>query len=716
MLSIGSPVVTFSALMFFKIRQVAFRSAAVLLVSLTSAFLAQSASAQWQHLNTFSGSLTSIYFQKGDCTARTGFVGTEGNGTTFGWAIYKTSDGGLTWKQVQNHAASATFVSSFSFKDSLTGWCSIGDFGALKAPDAIWKTTDGGETWKSLKVAGAYSTVFYHNEEQKLYATAWNGRDIYSTDDGASWTVFSNLLTNNITPQHNSVVFTSRLNGVISSVNSTPNLITTDGGRTWNTTSFVQEMFSPLALSCSTGILAAAESQGLIYRSNDGGKTWSVIQSFPSNALLTGVMVGDDQHLFIQSASEVLMSVDLGVTWKPIGGPGNYDDSRMYVRGGFLFAGSDNGDLYRYQYDNQPQKLGAFALGGDTMKFPSKLCGALDQKLTLTASSTCSECMDSVRISNASISGSTFFTIVSQPDPSRGVSAIDSIVIEHRPAVTAHDTATLTFTSVQFGQASVHTVTLLGSSTPRPAVKVGFWTDAQQQIATVNAGDVVHTIVHLVDPVQQSLALNTVSFDIPIGTSVELAHVQAMNGWSIVSEVDNANDIAITMGSSPHDATAGEAIAQIDLRTDVGTDATPVIPITGVHFNASDPTYETCSLTPVPATDAIAINFNQRCGDSTIRTFLDGKPLVTSIGISPDPVLKHGGSASAILHVKAGVAGRSDVTITSMAGVRLLTLSNVALQQGDNRIPLDLSTLAEGAYFVAVGVSVVKVILQAERP
>jgi hypothetical protein len=130
--------------------------------------------------------------------------------------------------------------------------------------------------------------------------------------------------------------------------------------------------------------------------------------------------------------------------------------------------------------------------------------------------------------------------------------------------------------------------------------------------------------VYLNDAVQQSVGLSTVSFKLPLGTSLSRSNVQGINGWSIVTEVDNPAGIELTMASAPHTAAAGETIAEIDLKTDVGTDATPVIPIQDVHYNASDPSYETCSLTAVPATDAIAVHFNQRCGDSTIRIFLDG--------------------------------------------------------------------------------------------
>jgi hypothetical protein len=68
------------------------------------------------------------------------------------------------------------------------------------------------------------------------------------------------------------------------------------------------------------------------------------------------------------------------------------------------------------------------------------------------------------------------------------------------------------------------------------------------------------------------------------------------------------------------------------------------------------------------------------------------------------------------LHVEAAALSHATIVVASVTGARVLTLPNVALQKGENAIPLDLSSLSEGAYIISMGTGIAKVIVQAERP
>ncbi len=93
--------------------------------------------------------------------------------------IMKTSDGGLTWREVFNPGI---FINSIDFIDGQTGWAS-GDSGL------VCKTTDGGETWKitdTLTNTSLYDISFMNQHRGYLVS---DGYGVFRSDDGGeSWT------------------------------------------------------------------------------------------------------------------------------------------------------------------------------------------------------------------------------------------------------------------------------------------------------------------------------------------------------------------------------------------------------------------------------------------------------------------------------------------------------------------------------------------------
>jgi photosystem II stability/assembly factor-like uncharacterized protein len=92
--------------------------------------------------------------------------------------LYRTTDGGLTWRGVEGSCASIlSTIVTVAFVDSSTGWAGGG---------VIKKTTDGGETWHTQRESAVVRKFFFLDE---LNGFAAGGTSVLKTiDGGATWT------------------------------------------------------------------------------------------------------------------------------------------------------------------------------------------------------------------------------------------------------------------------------------------------------------------------------------------------------------------------------------------------------------------------------------------------------------------------------------------------------------------------------------------------
>jgi photosystem II stability/assembly factor-like uncharacterized protein len=668
------------------------------------------ADAQWQHLASFPGGISAVYFMKGDCLARVGFVGTNG------WSIQKTTDGGTTWTQVKSFSSPDFYVSTFEFKDTLTGWCTISNQQATSTGDAIWKTTDGGNSWFSLNVSGVYASIYYQQYTHRLFVSNWaltNGSDIVSMDEGTTWQPLNEpSSTTNLSLQHNGFAFATPTNGVLSAVNGSDYLVTNDGGITWSSISNKfnekgdnEEGYQPFVLPCTNSYVLAEEGPTFFTRSDDGGLTWhylSTPHSSARNTILTGVTAGDSTHLFIQDQQEVQESVDGGLTWKSIGGPGNAYDTRMATRGGYLFAGDYLGGFFEYQYGASSKGSTQLMVSPDTLFFASSLCSSSTLPIHLSAVIACTECTDSMRLASVQFSGSSFFSTTSTIDPTRGITQDDSVIIQHRPAATAFDTAIATLNFTQYGQPLQRQVVLVGQSVPRSTIRVGLASSGPSLNVQAHAGQAMPVFVTLEDPVQASAGLNTLQCSLPYDSRmITKVSTKGLNGWTIASETDQPNTIILNMTCASHNSPAGEQVVEVTFQTDVAVTQTSNISLSGVRFNPNDPNFESCTLTSNPQADTVLVQIANDCGDSTLRSVLSGKSLVQILSVQPDPVAQ-GGAQQLTVRMQIGRAAVGNASVQDMTGRTIVGPFQWNLAAGIATSTLDISNLAEGAYMLTI--------------
>ncbi|GEM_PF-940698 len=247
----------------------------------------QTAHSQWVHAGgpMGGGNVTSVITAAGNILAATS------NG------LLRSTDNGATWVPV-----GTGFSSYDNFKLSTIG---PDLFAQSTYTDSSYESTDGGQTWfpSSLGPVGAVAML---------------GNDL----------------------------FVGGSNGVS---------ISADGGQTWNLSNAGMTLFDPVLSQVTTSLGAIGSSGNTIfisgdemYRSNDGGNTWTLIDS---DAVLRyfSCLASGGSTLFAGNCTSdgrghIYSSPDNGTNWFPAGsGLIAFNLTSLAANGSQVFAGSWNG-------------------------------------------------------------------------------------------------------------------------------------------------------------------------------------------------------------------------------------------------------------------------------------------------------------------------------------------------------------------------------------
>jgi hypothetical protein len=202
-----------------------------------------------------------------------------------GGGVYKTTDNGMTFKQVGNITHNDSVSIDFSDPDRKTMLA-----GFHETNGKVWRSTDAGATWTTLTTLPGGAG--FCTATQVLSATnllvGCNGGGVYQSSDGAAW---KQVGSTGVIPQP---------------------LLASDGAVYWPGT--------------QGGLQASTDHGATFTRVADGNLTPGMVGSIYPAELPDGriVVVGKD-HLQISS--------DKGKTWKPIGAAlpyagGGYDGAR----------------------------------------------------------------------------------------------------------------------------------------------------------------------------------------------------------------------------------------------------------------------------------------------------------------------------------------------------------------------------------------------------
>jgi photosystem II stability/assembly factor-like uncharacterized protein len=212
--------------------------------------------------------------------------------------VYKTTDGGKTWTNVKFVDEDTGFVDiakdpespqtlyAASYQRRRTPF----GFNGGGPGSALWKTSDGGTTWKKLASglpaegdAGRIGVAVYRRDPRTVYALVEHAKDggLYRSDDrGETWRKTSDT---NPRPSYYSKVHVDPSNDQRVWVLGAPMFYSEDGGKTFRT-DLVQKIHGDhhaLWIDPADSDHMLLGTDGGIHLSYDRGRTWDFLNTVP---------------------------------------------------------------------------------------------------------------------------------------------------------------------------------------------------------------------------------------------------------------------------------------------------------------------------------------------------------------------------------------------------------------------------------------------------
>ena len=246
-----------------------------------------------------------------------------------------SDDGGTTWRQAQNVPVSTTLTAVF-FVDDKLGWA-VGHGGA------ILHTRDGGETWVRQTEGRALAAAVLDTAE------AAARRQPESPKARGDLDAATRLVEDGADKPLLDVFFSDASHGwAVGAYNLF--FETHDGGKSWH--SVGDRLDNPRSLHLNaiqargTNVFIVGE-QGRIYRSTDGGQTFTTLSSPYKGSLFT-VSLAPGGHVVVAGLrGNAFSSEDSGGSWRRIEGlsPVSIFGMAVLDDGGVLFA-NQGGQLF----------------------------------------------------------------------------------------------------------------------------------------------------------------------------------------------------------------------------------------------------------------------------------------------------------------------------------------------------------------------------------
>lgn len=301
-----------------------------------------------------------------------------------GDGVYKSTDGGKTWKHIGLKSCETISRVIVHPKNPETVW--VAAFGQVYGPSqdrGLYKSTDGGTTWKRVYAgatqAGCVDICLDPNNPQVMLAAQWdawrtpfsmnsgglNSRLLRSNDGGETWTDISShkgLPTGmsgkigvSISPVDGSRMYAiveAEDGGIFSSDDSGETWTKINSDRNWRQRAWYY-----------THVYADTKTKDTVYvlnvgfgKSTNGGKTFSGLRSTHSDHHDLWISPSDPKRMLIANDGGASMSVDGGQTWT----------EQTYPTGQFYHVVTDNAFPYNIlgaQQDNSTVRIASRTRG-----------------------------------------------------------------------------------------------------------------------------------------------------------------------------------------------------------------------------------------------------------------------------------------------------------------------------------------------------------------
>jgi photosystem II stability/assembly factor-like uncharacterized protein len=304
-------------------------------------------------------------------------------GIAGGVGILKSTDGGATWRQINNGLNNLYIGTLFMHPANpqiLLAGAGAGTSPCFLAGSGVYLTTDGGEHWTLVTNSNPFITSVEFSTKDPKIAYA-GGIGFYRSDDGGwNWTLYETMngfwgppgirsgvvIDFQADPRAGMRLFANNYNG--------GNVVSEDGGETWQTATkgYVGSDVDNLTVHPRNAALVYACEKGNPYVSADGGATWrginNIVNPFPApDSQKIIIDPSDSQHLLMSQRCDARAyeSHDAGATWYITA---DYRDELMAKHGNV-----DQSFLTLAFAPSKPNKV----YGG----FGTSVCGALTPDL-----------------------------------------------------------------------------------------------------------------------------------------------------------------------------------------------------------------------------------------------------------------------------------------------------------------------------------------------
>ncbi len=320
---------------------------------------------KWRNIGPFRG---------GRSVASSGVVGepmTYYNGTV-GGGVWKTTDDGITWKNVSDGFFKTATVGSIAVSETnpnivLAGMGEHAARGVMTSMgDGVYKSTDAGKTWKHLGLEETrhISDVIIHPTNSDILFVAAQGaqygssaqRGIYrSLNGGATWEnvlfVDSDTGASDLTMDMKNplILYASmwqhrRYPWIMESGGKSSGLYkSTDGGTTWKQLKEgLPKEFGKAGISVSRAnpervfaVIEAEDDKGGVYRSDNAGKKWTQVNKNRINIARSWYYMEifadtQDENVVYVLNAPVTKSIDGGKTFTPLSTP-HGDNHHLWI-------------------------------------------------------------------------------------------------------------------------------------------------------------------------------------------------------------------------------------------------------------------------------------------------------------------------------------------------------------------------------------------------
>ena len=310
--------------------------------------------------------------------------------TSYGDGVYRSTNGGKTWKHLGLEMT--RHISNIRIHPNNPDVVYVAAQGALNGPSTergIYKSEDGGKTWKNIlyvdENSGCVDLNMDMNNPRVLYAAMWDhrrlpwaiqsggkGSGLYKSNDGGeSWEKIQQGLPKELGKMAISV---SRANSnkVYALVESDTQkeqgglFSSNDGGANWNRVSKDHRIISRAWYYIET--FADTKDENTVYvmgaaglKSTDGGKTWTEIRGTHGDYHQLWINPDNNQNLLISNDGGSAVSFNGGKVWSLQNNQPTAQFYRINVDNLFPY------NIYAGQQDNSSVKIASRSTSGSTI-------------------------------------------------------------------------------------------------------------------------------------------------------------------------------------------------------------------------------------------------------------------------------------------------------------------------------------------------------------